>query len=92
MGKLGATLKPCRYRHRGDADGKRGNTKRRDLRTTPDELTGGQMLPNDLRNFRADDYYTRPSAFDLMDEEDAGLFILLLVLAAVVLDFLGVLA
>lgn len=49
-------------------------------------------MPDDLKHFRADDYYTRPDIFAVMDEEDAGLFLLLLVLAAVVLDYLGVLS
>lgn len=49
-------------------------------------------MPDDLKHFRADDYYSRPSAFDLMDSEDAGLFLLILVIAAIVLDYFGVLA
>ena len=47
---------------------------------------------DDLRHFRAEDYYRRPSAFDLMTKNDAGWFFFLLLAVALVLDFLGYLA
>lgn len=44
------------------------------------------MLPEDLK------YYRRPSAFDLMTEEEALAFFLIVLAAALVLDYFGLLS